>query len=59
MNLNEYSQYNALGLADLVRRTEVKPAELVNLALQVLEKVNPEINAVIGLLPDLAFKVKK
>jgi hypothetical protein len=28
MNLDEYSSYDAMGLADLVCRKEVKPSEL-------------------------------
>ncbi len=51
MNLAEYSQYDALELADLVHRKAVKPAELASLALQAIETPNPEINAVIGILP--------
>ncbi len=51
MNLAEYSQYDALELADLVHRKAVKPAELASLALQAIETLNPEINAVIGILP--------
>ncbi|HEU4328604.1 MAG TPA: amidase [Roseiflexaceae bacterium] len=50
MNLHEYAQYDALGLAELVRRREVTPGELADLALGAIERVNPELNAVIGLL---------
>jgi amidase len=35
LNLNEYSNYDAIGLADLVRRKEVKPSELADLSLSV------------------------
>lgn len=48
MNLHEYAQYDGLGLAELVRRRQVKPGELVNLALEGIARVNPKLNAVIG-----------
>lgn len=54
MNLNEYASYDALGLADLVRRKEVTPRELCHLALQAIEKLNPQLNAVIETFPDRA-----
>jgi amidase len=47
MDLSEYAQYDGLGLADLVRRGEVKSSDLVGLALSAIEQVNPQINAVI------------
>src|SRR5262245_2070530 len=47
MNLSEYASYDALGLADLVRRKEVTPRELCHLALQAIDKLNPQLNAVI------------
>ena len=52
MNLNEYGQFDAIGLADLVRRKEVKPSELINTALQVIEKINPQINSVIDVFTE-------
>jgi amidase len=47
MNLSEYSQYDALGLAELVRTGQTKARELGQLALDGVEKVNPRLNAVI------------
>ncbi len=38
---------DATAQADLVRKGEVKPSELVDAAIDRIEKVNPEINAVI------------
>ncbi len=52
MNANEYGQFDAIGLADLVRRKEVKPSELINTALQVIKKINPQINSVINIFTD-------
>ncbi|MFL5258439.1 MAG: amidase [Hyphomicrobiales bacterium] len=57
MNLAEYSSYDGLGLADLVRRKEVTSAELCELALRGVEAVNPHLNAVIETFPDRARKV--
>ncbi|MGH6625840.1 MAG: amidase [Burkholderiaceae bacterium] len=52
MNLNEYASYDALGLAERVRSREVAPHELAQLALKACAQVNPQLNAVIALLPD-------
>lgn len=47
MTLDEYRQYDALGLAALVRRGEVSAQTLVEVAAARLEAVNPRLNAVI------------
>jgi amidase len=47
MNLEEYSQYDGLGLAALVRKKEVTRRELAELANQAIDKINPQINGVI------------
>lgn len=46
MNLSEYASYDGLGLAELVRRSDVKPQELEQLARQALANVEPHVNAV-------------
>src|SRR5262245_14586990 len=51
MNLAEYGSYDGLGLAELVRRKEITPRELCQLALQAIEKLNPRLNAVIETFP--------
>ncbi|BBK34351.1 amidase [Stella humosa] len=38
---------DAIGQADLVRRKEVSPAELVEAAIARIERVNPQVNAVV------------
>ena len=43
----EYEQYDALGLADLVRRKEVMPSELLEAAIARVEARNPAVNAVV------------
>ena len=47
MDLSEYAQYDAVGLAELVKRKQVTAKELGRLFLIAVEKVNPKINAVI------------
>jgi amidase len=50
MKLHEYSNYDGLGLADLIRRKEVQSKELVELSLSAIGQINPKINAVIGFI---------
>ena len=50
----EYESYDALGLADLVRRKEVKPEELLDEALARTERLNPKLNAIVHAVPDKA-----
>ena len=52
----EYEQYDALGLAELVRRGDVSPRELVLTAIERIEAINPQLNAVIHRLYDDALK---
>ena len=47
MNLEEYSKYDALGLAELVKKGEVTKEELASLAQQGLNKVDGDLNAVV------------
>jgi amidase len=49
-----YADYDGLGLAALVRRGEVQPAELVEEAIRRIEAVNPRVNAVIETIYDQA-----
>ncbi len=52
----EYEQYDALGLADLVRRREIAPQELLEAAIERVEARNPAVNAVIMKLYDYGRK---
>jgi amidase len=45
--LDEFASLDALALADLVRRKEVKPVELVEAAIERIERLNPTLNAVV------------
>ena len=52
MNLAEYCSHDATSLAQLVKRSDVTPAELAGLARQASEKVDPAINAVVEFYAD-------
>lgn len=47
MSMDDYSDYDGLGLADLVARKAVSPAELVEAAIERVERHNPSLNAVV------------
>jgi amidase len=46
-NFAEFEQYDAMGLAELVKKKEVTPAELCKEAIDRIEQFNPEFNAVV------------
>lgn len=52
----DYDKYDGLGLAELVQKKEVKPSELVEEAISRIERLNPQINAVIHKMYELARK---
>src|SRR5689334_24795425 len=52
----DYEQYDALGLADLVRRKAVSPGDLLDAAIERVEARNPAVNAVVMPLYDYARK---
>jgi amidase len=68
MTFSSYADYDALGLAELVAKGEVSPAELTEAAIERIERHNPALNAVVykgyddarkaaaGPLPDGPFK---
>jgi amidase len=47
MAFKEYGNYDAVGLAELVRRKQVTPNELLDEAIARTAKIDPEINAVV------------
>jgi amidase len=51
---SDYDKYDGLGLAELVRKEEVKPSELVEEAISRIERLNPQLNAVIYKMYELA-----
>lgn len=56
MNFEEYRSYDAVGLAELVKKKQVKPSELLDIAIQRHQAVHPKINAVVTELFDFAKK---
>ena len=53
-NLEELAFLDATGQAELVQKKEVKPLELVETAIERIERLNPELNAVVTPMYDLA-----
>jgi len=52
----EYKAYDGLGLAELVKRKEVQPKELVEAAVTTIDSLNPKVNAVMNKMYDQARK---
>jgi amidase len=55
--VDPFAPLDALAQADLVRRGEVTPLELVEAALGRIERVNPRLNAVVTRMDDEARRV--
>ena len=51
---SDYLDHDALGLAELVRRKEVKPEELLEAAIARVDAIDPKINAVVTKMYDEA-----
>ena len=51
----EYTQYDALGLADLVSKGEVSAKELLDSAVARANKLNPKLNAIIHRFDERAY----
>ena len=47
MTFEEYTQYDAVGLAELVARKDVSASELLDTAIARMDAVNPAVNAVV------------
>ena len=45
--MHQLHNLDATALADLVRRKELQPVELVDAAIARIDSINPEINAVV------------
>lgn len=54
--MKEYANYDAVGLAELVRKGEVSARELLDAAMARIDDVNPQINAVIHTFYDEAVQ---
>jgi Asp-tRNA(Asn)/Glu-tRNA(Gln) amidotransferase A subunit family amidase len=54
MKLDDYRSYDALGLAELVRKGDVTADELLDTALAAIERRGPSLNAFVGVYEDQA-----
>ncbi|MGQ0647373.1 MAG: amidase [Gemmatimonadaceae bacterium] len=54
MKEHEYIAHDAIGLGELVRKKEISPREVVDLAIARIDRLNPSLNAVVHTMADLA-----
>ena len=54
---DELIGYDAVALGELLRRGEISPIELLEMTIQRVETVNPQLNAVIHPMYDQARKI--
>src|SRR2546427_11859047 len=54
--MNDVALLDATAQAELVRKKEVKPIEFLEAAIERLERTNPQINAVVTSMDDIARK---
>ena len=54
MRQDEYISRDATALTELVRAREVTPRELIEIAMERVERVNPAVNAVVHRMDDAA-----
>ena len=59
MAFSDYGKHDGLGLAELVRKKKVSPAELVEEAISRIEAYNPKLNAVVHKLYERARTAAK
>ena len=59
MILDDYSEYDGLGLAELVASKAVQPIELVDAAIARIERHNPALNAVVWTMFDRAREMAR
>ncbi|MGH8443905.1 MAG: amidase [Solimonas sp.] len=54
MSAADYARHDGLGLAELVQRREVTPLELLETAIAAAGKLNPQLNAVVTPMHEIA-----
>jgi amidase len=54
--MQDYSSYDAIALADLIRTRQVSAREVVSAAIANVESLNPQLNAVVHKMFDSALK---
>lgn len=55
MNIDEFKKMDGVEMAERIQRKEIKPSELLEHSFNQLEKVNPDLNAVISSRKEKAF----
>lgn len=55
----EYSTYDALGLAELIKTGQIHPSEVVEAALSAVDRTNPMLNAVVTRMDDEARRTSR
>ncbi len=55
MNIDEFKKMDGVAMAERIQRKEIKPSELLEHSFYQLEKVNPDLNAVISSRKEKAF----
>lgn len=58
-NFADYESFDGLGLASLIRTRAIQPLELLNAAIDRIERYNPKLNAVIHKMYDEAHQQLK
>ena len=43
---SEYSNYDGVGLAELIRKKDISAIDALDSAIDLIEKLNPKLNAV-------------
>ncbi|MBI3677530.1 MAG: amidase [Proteobacteria bacterium] len=59
MSFPEYSQYDAIGLTDLIKKKKISAREAVDEAIARAEKLNPKLNAIVFEAYDQAREAAK
>ncbi|TCM64479.1 amidase [Acinetobacter calcoaceticus] len=59
MNYSEYSQYDGIGLSNLVQKKHIQAHELLEIAIRRSEEVNPQLNAIVISMHDQALSRAK
>jgi len=54
MAFRDYENYDMMGLAELIQRRAVTASEVLNAAIERIERWNPQINAVVQRMDDEA-----
>ena len=52
-------EHNLTTLAEMIRAKEVSPVEVVEAHLQQIEKLNPRLNAIVTLAPDVLDQARR